>query len=283
MSQEFQNIHVPIDLTTQAPEAKVKRKMGFKPGMNREGRKCSKTVESDKNCAPQRPVTHDSDKKAKCEICSKSPSTLCTHIENLHTNQERPKGDIAHQASSSTTNLPNDVEAVHSTKKERPRFPCTFPGCEKSYLSKSKVAKHYRTQHSENPVRFRCTVCEKKFKTKADLGRHSSTQTNAKPHKCAICGGRFAHKAARNRHQTIHLEKSARESFKCQFCPTTSFRRSNLQIHIRLIHENQRNYPCSLCEKKLSSVQDFKRHVAVRHSENKGTSTAIRVQKPLEK
>ncbi|XP_035713716.1 zinc finger protein 888 isoform X2 [Folsomia candida] len=185
-----------------------------KPGMNRDRPKCSKTVESDTNCA-QRSVTHDPDTKVEPEICSNSPPTSCDHMKTFHANGEQPRCEIS-PACFSTTNLAKDIKADHNTK-DLPRFPCTFPGCEKTYKNKRHISQHVKTDHAENPVRFPCTLCEKEFKTMSHLGRHSSTHTNEKPYKCTTCGRGFAQKSDLMHHELILQGNN--------LCGTEKFRR----------------------------------------------------------
>lgn len=65
--------------------------------------------------------------------------------------------------------------------------------------------------------------------------------------------------------QTTHLEKSSRESFDCNLCPSTFTRKHNLQRHIRITHGKQRKYPCSYCGKKWANSQGLQRHVEAMH------------------
>ncbi|XP_035713713.1 zinc finger protein 708-like [Folsomia candida] len=236
--------------------------MDFKPEVTGEYPKSLKSLTTNANL-PTDLATQDPDAKVKCQICSKTPSTSCDHVKTFQTNGEQQSCD---QASFSTTNIPNDIKAVHSTE-QGPRFTCTISGCEKSYLSKYKVTRHQKIEHSENPVRFTCTVCRKEFKTMSHLGRHSYTHTNEKPFKCATCGRSFTGRRTMQRHKTTHLEKASRKSFKCNLCRKTFNWKQNLKYHIRVKHENEKNYLCPHCGKKSASVQELERHVEARHSD----------------
>lgn len=61
------------------------------------------------------------------------------------------------------------------------------------------------------------------------------------------------------------MEKSARKTLHCQRCPATRLSRSDLQTHIRLAHENLKNYPCSICRFRFGSAGGLRRHVEARH------------------
>ncbi|XP_035712187.1 zinc finger protein 467-like [Folsomia candida] len=164
--------------------------------------------------------------------------------------------------------LQRHIGAVHSTK-ERARFPCTFPGCEKTYLNKHHIAQHVHKEHAKHPVRFWCTLCGREFKTRTLLESHIPTHTTEKPYNCATCGRSFSHKGDIKGHEMTHLEKSSRPMLKCDVCPHTFLSRANLQRHIRVVHENRRNYPCSLCDVRFSSSSHLQGHVQAKHVTNK--------------
>ncbi|XP_035713672.1 zinc finger protein 816-like [Folsomia candida] len=209
--------------------------------------------------------------KLKCQICRKifkNPNTLRLHMARIHTSRERPRCPTCHRVFFISGNLREHIKAVHGTK-ERPRFPCTFPGCDKTYLQKSEAVRHAKIEHAQNPVRFRCTLCEKEFKTKGKLGRHILSHTTEKPHNCATCGRSFAEVETLKSHETTHLDKSARDVFQCRICPQIFLTKSGLRRHIRDAHENQRNYPCAFCDKRYSCASYLKGHVERKHATNK--------------
>ncbi|XP_035713854.1 zinc finger protein 525-like [Folsomia candida] len=237
--------------------------MDIQPEKNCEHLKCPKTLKTKIRCDP--------DAKAKCQICGqilKTSRILRTHMARMHTNRERPRCPTCHRVFFDSANLRGHIKAVHSTS-ERPRIPCTFPHCEKSYLRKNDLARHVQIEHSQIPIRFRCALCEKEFKTRAKLERHILTHTTEKPCKCTTCGKSFACMTAIKVHEMSHLEKSARPRLQCRICPQTFLSSRGLQHHIRVVHENQRNYLCRFCDKKFSTSQNLRGHVEARHLTDK--------------
>lgn len=101
--------------------------------------------------------------------------------------------------------LRNHMNLVHNTT-ERPRHPCTFPGCGKTYQNKTWVVYHFRMEHYENPARFGCTLCGREFKANPDLVKHIATHTTEKPHKCSSCGTRFVQISSLKRHEVGIIE-----------------------------------------------------------------------------
>ncbi|XP_021959657.1 zinc finger protein 25 [Folsomia candida] len=244
--------------------------MDLKPGKKWECSKCSTTFKTNYDLT-RHIVMHDPDAKVKCETCGtifKTTGALRFHTWSVHSNRKRPSCDTCHRVYFTSAGLRRHIETVHSTIK-RPRFPCTVPGCEKTYLAKDALTIHVNTEHAENPARFPCTLCGKEFKTRAHLESHTPIHTTEKPYNCSKCGKSFAHKAKMKSHEKTHLEKSARDVSKCHLCPQTFLTRNGLQGHIRVVHENQRNYPCPFCDKKFSFSSGLKRHVEARHATNK--------------
>ncbi|OXA45027.1 Zinc finger protein 26 [Folsomia candida] len=240
--------------------------MDLKQGRKWECPKCSKSFKTHGDLN-RHIARHDPDGNVKCEVCgllSKNRVALSSHVVRIHSNRKRPSCNTCHRMFSNSTNLREHIKAAHNTK-ERPRFPCTFPGCEKSYLNKGHISRHVNYEHAQNPVRFPCTLCGNEFKARFELEQHISTHTTEKPYNCATCGMSFAQMRKMKSHEKMHLEKSARES-NCHLCPRTFLWRRGLQRHIRVAHENQRNYPCAFCDKRFSISSELKRHVEVKHA-----------------
>ncbi|OXA40629.1 Zinc finger protein 26 [Folsomia candida] len=203
-----------------------------------------------------------------CGKVSKNPLALSVHIRMLHTSRDRPSYDICHRVFYTSTDLRRHIGAVHSTI-ERPRFQCGFPDCDKSYPVKDDVSKHTKREHTENPTRFPCALCGKEFKTRRVLLTHITTHTTEKAYICSVCGRRFPGAGNLKSHEVTHLEKSTRRIFKCERCPQMCSRRSDLQKHVKVVHENQRNHSCTFCDKTCSTSGNLRRHVEARHSANR--------------
>ncbi|XP_035712300.1 gastrula zinc finger protein XlCGF7.1-like [Folsomia candida] len=186
----------------------------------------------------------------------------------LDTNRQRSSCDLCHRVYSTRCHLRRHIVTVHGSK-ERPRFPCGFLGCGKTYLTPDGVSHHMKIEHAENPTRFPCTLCSKEFKTREQLEAHISTHTTEKAYICSTCGRSFCHRTTMKNHEVTHLEKSTRRSFKCESCHQTFLRRSNLQQHVQVVHETQRNHPCAFCDKRFSTSSNMRNHVEAKHSANK--------------
>ncbi|XP_035713616.1 zinc finger protein 37 homolog [Folsomia candida] len=244
--------------------------MNLKPGKKWECPKCLKTFKA-KYKLTRHIVRHDPDAKVKCEICgkiSKNRLALSAHVSSLHTDRKRPSCDVCHRVFFHYGTLQRHIHALHNTE-ERPRFSCQFPGCEKIYKNRYGLSQHVSTEHAENPVRFPCTLCGKKFKRRSHLETHIHSHTTEKTYNCSTCGRSFAHKASVTQHEKTHLEKSARDMLQYRVCPQTFSSKKSLQGHIRVLHENQRNYPCAFCDKRFANTTNLKVHLERRHPTGK--------------
>ncbi|XP_035713597.1 zinc finger protein 888-like [Folsomia candida] len=231
---------------------------------------CSKTFK-DKYHLKDHEITHDPDAKVKCEICGKvlkNPVTLISHMRKIHSNRERPKCATCQRLFYNAASLRRHIAARHSTM-DRPRFPCQFLGCEKIYQTRGGLRTHVVADHVENQVRFPCTLCGKDFKIRTELESHTSRHTREKPYNCATCGRSFTHVGVMKHHEMTHLEASRRVMSKCRLCMQAFSDKDNLRRHIRVVHENPRNYPCTFCDKRFDSASNLKRHVEGVHPTNK--------------
>lgn len=131
---------------------------------------------------------------------------------------------------------------------------------------------------------------------------HILTHTTEKANSCPTCGRRFSHITSLHRHEVERniprkyfvgqkiqeqlsypfgnvyfftgytfgkpTSGSTRRRFKCELCPRISLSRADLQKHVQVVHENQRNHPCTFCDKRFSTSSNMRRHVDARHSGN---------------
>lgn len=102
---------------------------------------------------------------------------LRKHVANMHTSLVRPACEICNKTYSSPRNLRVHKATVHEKGLDQPPVSCGSPGCDKSYLTKAQVKKHFVRVHSENLVRFECKLCGKEFKVKQVLEQHIAIVT----------------------------------------------------------------------------------------------------------
>lgn len=94
------------------------------------------------------------------------------------------------------------ISALHSSK----RFPCTEPGCEKSFTRLYNLSFHLRSHRNEKP--FPCTQCDFRFTRKHDLMRHVRSLHEARSFgPCPTCGNFFTRSDAFARHLKAEEER----------------------------------------------------------------------------
>ncbi|XP_035700437.1 zinc finger protein 555-like isoform X2 [Folsomia candida] len=194
-----------------------------------------------KSCLNKHVAIHDDNRGIKCEICGKVVKHLRIHKSNVHKNRIRPA--------------------------YRPRLPCGYLGCDKTYLTKAKLKNHVGQVHSKNPVRFLCKLCGKELNSEQSLEQHIATHTTEKSLTCPVCGKGFIHLSNLKQHQLTHRDRSARKEFLCKMCPRTFLSRLGLIYHIRTFHENQK-HSCDQCPKNFVTSSTLRRHRAEVHPTN---------------
>ena len=63
----------------------------------------------------------------------------------------------------------------------------------------------------------------------------------------------------------IILPKEKDKIYKCESCGKSFRQSNNLNIHIKRIHEGQRNYKCDSCGKSFPESGKLKKHIKTIH------------------
>ncbi|OAD74778.1 C2H2-type zinc finger transcription factor [Phycomyces blakesleeanus NRRL 1555(-)] len=129
------------------------------------------------------------------------------------------------------------IELIHSEKSSaKLRYPCDWPGCEKSFARPSDIVRHHRTHTNDRP--FACNVqsCEKRFIQRSALTVHLRTHSGERPHACEFdgCEKRFSDSSALAREYTL---VTARTSVKQNIAKKGYYTKKRfLARHIRTTH-----------------------------------------------
>lgn len=125
------------------------------------------------------------------------------HWRIMHSGRPKYPCDNCDRKFLTRENLKKHAQTVHTKTERRPRLPCEFPGCAKTYLNKVSVMKHFRAEHAKVPDRYGCTLCGKEFKARGDLRLHISSHTTKKTNKCETCGRSFTQLCSLRVHEVI--------------------------------------------------------------------------------
>lgn len=137
----------------------------------------------------------------------------------------------------------------HKTK-DSIRYHCQTLDCGKSFASPEYLKRHQITHNGESSAllhdpslklfqipdefKYKCSVCEQKFKWMTSLQLHQTIHTQNKALvECSKCFKRFFNQRTLERHQRIHKNLK----YKCTLCEkVVSNRKDNIRRHIRHLH-----------------------------------------------
>ncbi len=95
-----------------------------------------------------------------------------------------------------------------------------------------------------------CAICDKGFKHKQLLQRHSLVHSDDRPFICDVCGATFKTRANLYNHSNIHNEE---KPFQCTYCDAKFSHKTSLILHTRW-HTGEKPYTCTVCGKSFSQV-----------------------------
>lgn len=138
---------------------------------------------------------------------------------------------------------------IHSKVTEK-RNPYECQICNKRLSCKSGHMLHMRLHAGEKPNKCSYEGCSAEYADKGQLSRHiTKDHLNIKEFVCPIedCGRDFYFAPSLRRHMVSHSET---RDFKCLECNKTFKMQKNLDLHVKFVHRNERNYKCNVCGKR---------------------------------
>lgn len=173
------------------------------------------------------------------------------------------------QAFDKNSRLERHKDDVHRRLRS---FVCVRSGCSSSFAQKQQLEAHVATVH-DGQRQFSCSVsgCNKSFVARGVLNRHiRSVHQDTRPFRCEYPGCDSAFKV---KHHLVRHNSEAHQhekEFLCQHnCPASFARKEDLESHVRVVHFDEKNYPCNFpaCDFRAGKKGDLNRHFDAMHSE----------------
>ncbi|RWS04673.1 Zinc-finger double domain containing protein 12-like protein [Dinothrombium tinctorium] len=198
--------------------------------------------------------SHSEERPHKCGICERGFKTIASlqnHV-NTHTGV-RPHGCKYCEAAFTTSGeLVRHVRYRHTHEK-----PHRCTECDYASVELSKLKRHMRCHTGERP--YQCPHCTYASPDTYKLKRHLRIHTGEKPYECDVCHARFTQSNSLKAHRLIH--SGNKPIFKCDLCPTTCGRKTDLRIHVQKLHTSDKPLTCKRCDQSFPDRYSFKIHL----------------------
>ena len=143
------------------------------------------------------------------------------------------------------------------------KITCKWELCGKQFLRNSSLYTHVKTIHEG--IRFKCNVCKRDFSSKQmavthEFNVHGEGENTVR--KCETCGEEFRYFSNLNRHiKKIHQSPVM---VKFTICSKEFTVNRTLKLHMESVHEKKR-YACDFCNKTFAYEACVIRHKKSTH------------------
>ncbi|XP_013382202.1 oocyte zinc finger protein XlCOF6 [Lingula anatina] len=206
----------------------------------------------------------------RCELCG-------TQFENA-------KELVEHQADShglgifqETFHCPDCYEMFtikelyrlhQQTTHEKNLYICTEEGCHVACSTSRDIILHLKEEHNTDPP-FKCCICGHAVTVKQHLKRHIYLHYDQrKKYSCEICNKVYRTEKEQLQHRySKHGVIDEEKALRCTHdnCSYLTYHLPNLESHLKAKHLNEKNFTCSLCNRKYSSRGSLTAHKLVQH------------------
>lgn len=199
--------------------------------------------------------------KHKCKICSfqtKTKILLNEHNKKIHQILEKRssrKNSLFCSCCGKKFVSKHAVETHEDSMKKDLSYICGFCG---ERLKTENVLKRHITDTHLNEPKFKCDLCDMRFKRKAGLISHTYSHSNYRPFKCkkADCSAAFTSAFTLKKHESVHSEK---RNFSCPICPKT-FKSTSHRISHMKHHKKFKPHRCK-CEASFFTKRALTTHL----------------------
>lgn len=233
--------------------------------------------------------------ETSCRFCGKSFTKDCFLIRHVQTSHKGQKAFKCLKCNKEFDQRHRLILHVRIHTGEKP-FSCDF--CGKAFIQNSSRIVHMRVHTGEKPYFckkcgkrftapghlrfckgknpnvstrldqghneiFKCSLCNKEFRKRANLRLHMRIHAGEKPFLCDLCGKTFTQSASRNIHMRIHV---GGKPYFCKKC-------NRFGSHHRAPHCTGRrgkyatkSWCCTKCGRSFYTKTDLKVHMEVHQS-----------------
>ncbi|XP_073828363.1 uncharacterized protein [Musca autumnalis] len=159
-------------------------------------------------------------------------------------------------------NFPNyNMLRLHFTKEHQQK--CYVFCCEKKFRRRFMLVEHLRLHL--DPETYKCDLCGAICHSSGSLQNHKQFMHEAiKSHECSICQRKFKSKTIMERHTATHA--TGKKDFKCVDCGRSYAFEFQLKIHASKVHNDPQ--VCDQCGKTLNGSAALKHHKMVQHTDD---------------
>lgn len=187
----------------------------------------------------------------QCQACGRGFVSLFALRKHKHTHgKSRPYRCSKCELSFTG---PSQLAEHMSTHREE-NFPCDI--CNKVFLSKISRAEH-RKSHlktsdhlysavsktnsappetkslSHNELKYRCGVCNERFKDPEELSEHGCLAARERPFSCKVCDKHFLDPSHLKKHKTTHQRSWSSREYHCNYCNSRFFSSQQFLSHLK--------------------------------------------------
>uniref|UniRef100_A0A914VXD6 C2H2-type domain-containing protein n=1 Tax=Plectus sambesii TaxID=2011161 RepID=A0A914VXD6_9BILA len=128
---------------------------------------------------------------------------------------------------------------------------CTYVGANKPAIDEHLVQEH----GLKDGCFFKCATCERVFKSRPLLCRHSRIHTDMRPFACSVCHKTFPWPEHLHAHMNTHKARK----YNCKECQAEFSSSSALRRHERT-HQETFRYVCNVCGEGFHVSEPYKIH-----------------------
>lgn len=119
-----------------------------------------------------------------------------------------------------------------------------------------EIAPHSLCKPKIEPTSFACDTCNASFTSFPEYNQHKKSHGKQR-YQCDICERWFSKRYYIKAHMAIH---AGIKHFECLLCPKRYSNQGNLDRHVRVFHDKQRDYDCDMCGKSFSQSTTLRQH-----------------------